>query len=195
MNIGISVCIIALSVIGFIMFDNVTTARKEKYLKRTDLTEEARHAEAKESWQDRMAAIARIAIYATSAVAAFSGDLLGIILTCFFTVEGYGYILIQSAKANKSMAVAMTYLALPFGAVIGCAVALFASSVALGFIVGLASLVLVRFASKVVKPIIDFVDRGFTAKEKDKDDTEEDKPKAQPVTAKVRTRKQNVEGA
>lgn len=185
MEIGYSVLIIGLSIVAFIMYANVTAKRMNNFFKRTDLTEEARHKETRESWYDRMAALARIALYTVSAVFAFNGDFLGIILTWFFTVEGFGYVFWTAIEAKQDMAVAMTYLAIPFGGVIACAISKWTSSIILGLIIGFALIVAVRFASTVFS----FCKRIFTAKNEDTAEVDE---KPEPKTT---GRRQNVKGA
>ena len=194
MNIGYSVFIVALSIVAYLMYVDVTIKRMNNFFKRNDLTEEARHTETRDSWRDRMAALARIALYAVSAVFAFMGNFLGIILTWFFTIEGFGYIFWEATKAKQDMAVAMTYLAIPFGAVVACAISKWTSSIILGLIIGLALVVAVRFASSVIA----FFKRNFTAKdeasaEADEKGKEEEEKKSE--SPKPTTRRQNVKGA
>ena len=149
MGIGYGIFIVAATIVAFLLWENVNAERRESYFRRSDLTKEERRQEVKASWGDRMAIITRLAIYATSAVAAFFGDILGIILTAFFTLEGIFYVYKEAASADKPKAAALTFLALPFAAVCACAIGKIGSLI-LGIIIGVVLVVGVRFASKII---------------------------------------------
>lgn len=149
MGIGYSIFIVAATIVAFLLYENVNTERRESYFRRSDLTEEERRQEVKASWSDRIVIITRLAIYATSAVFAFFGDILGIILAVFFTVEGIAHIYFEAASADKSKAAAWTFLSLPFAAVCACAIGKIGSLI-LGIIIGVVLVVGVRFASKII---------------------------------------------
>lgn len=153
MNIGYSILIIALSIVAFLIYEDVTTKRREIYFKRLDLTEEERRKEMKNSWGDRMAILVRLIIYVVSAVFGFLGDALGFILTVFFTVEGIAHIYYEAIDVEKSRAVALTFLGIPFATVVTCAISQWTSSIILGLIVGAVILVTIRFAGNVWETI------------------------------------------
>jgi len=146
---GYAIFIVAFTVVAYLLYESVTAERRKAYLRRNDLTEAERHAETRASWGDRMAIISRLAVYAASAAAAFLGDILGIALTIFFTVEGIAHIYYEAASASKSRAAALTFLVIPFATVSACAISK-VSSLILGIIIGILIIAGVRFAATIV---------------------------------------------
>ena len=147
---GYSIFIVAFTTVAYLLYENVTAERKKAYLRRTDLTEAERQKETTESWKDHLIILTRLVIYAASAAAAFLGDILGIGLTIVFTVDGVCRLYYEAASADKSRAAALTFLIVPFAAVVACAISKFGGTLILGIIIGIALIVGVRFASKIV---------------------------------------------
>ena len=186
---GYSMFIVAFTTVAYLLYESVTAERRKKYLQRTDLTEAERQKEMRESWKDRMIIIARLAIYAASAAAAFLGDILGIGLTIIFTVDGICHIYGEAATADKSRAAALTFLIIPFAAVAACAISKFGGTLILGIIIGIALIAGVRFAQNIISWLRNFQsgtntdDSSETDSEEEEEDTTEI-PRRTPTTAR-----------
>ncbi len=147
-NLGHVILVIAATVIGFVLYDNVTGARKKEYLDSHELTAHQRKELEKEGWHDRLIVIVRLAIYALSAVFALGGDALGIILVILFTFDGLAYVYKEAFTASKSRAAALTFLTIPFGALVMAFSMKFVGIIG-GILLGILTIMLVQIVRLV----------------------------------------------
>ena len=152
MNLGHIILVVVATVIGFILYDNITNARKKAYFSAHKLSKEERAEMEKDALKDRLIIIVRLAIWCVSAVFALLGDTLGVILTVFFTLEALFRMYTEAYGATKSRVSALTLLAIPFGALI-MAYGMKSLGIVWGIILGILTIILVQVCHYIGRTI------------------------------------------
>ena len=142
-NIGHIILVIAATVVGFVLYDNVICSLKKEYLENHAIDKETRREMEKEDAHDRLIMIIRLAIWCLCAAFALTGNILGIILAVPFTIDALVYIYHGAYLASKSTAAALTFLAVPFGALI-MACTMSPIGIIGGILLGILTVVLVQ---------------------------------------------------
>lgn len=132
--------------VAFFFYKIVTDKRKKQYLERNDITEAERRKEEQASWRDQVSLLTRFIIFGVTAAFACYDNILGIILTVFFTAEAIFWIYHAGAKTrSRSRIKSLTLLMVPFGVTTFCLMEKFLGLTLIGIIVAIVLVISVRF--------------------------------------------------
>ncbi|MBR5389183.1 hypothetical protein IK146_01320 [Candidatus Saccharibacteria bacterium] len=149
-NIGKIILVVATTIVGFLLYDNLERRRKKDFLETHEMSREERCAREREDRDNHWALIARLIIWLTCAIFAFLGDTLGVILTVLFTIEALWRIYYEAFGAVKSRVGSLVFLAIPFGGV-AAAYCTKPTGIIGGILIGILAVVLVQICHMIGK--------------------------------------------
>lgn len=152
MNIGHTILVVVATIVGYMLYSNYELARKKAYYEAHDLTKEERIELEKEAAYNKRTLIARLAIWLLCAVfCLIDGGLLAAILTTLFTIDALMYIYVEAHDAKKSRVASLTFLAIPFGALV-MAYGMMWTGILGGIILGILTVAMVQIVARVHIP-------------------------------------------
>ncbi len=142
-NLGYIILLAVATGLGFFLWNSVTDQRVKNYMKSADLSDKQRRLVAREAMENSISILARLVIWCAIGVGALLGNVIDLVLVIALTIEALYYIYREVYQTEKLQSAAMTFLAVPFGALI----AIFGMKylgLVWGIIIGLAIVVIVK---------------------------------------------------